>query len=138
MIFESGTIGELTERQLLDLFVGRDREMAESCCAVLIQRHSPMVFHACQAILHDPHDAEDTFQATFLLLIRKARSLWIRESLGPWLFHFACRVSASTRSAAVRHRIHEREAAGMGASTMEDIGSRSHDIPRPSLGRDGS
>ena len=113
-------MGELTDRQLLERFAGSDREMAEPCFAALIKRHGPMVLHTCQAILHDRHDAEDAFQATFLVLARKARSLWIRDSLGPWLFEVACRVAACARSAALRRRIHEREAARMGASTMED------------------
>jgi len=119
-MFESGTMVELTDRQLLERFAGRDREMGEPCFAALIKRHGPMVFHACQAILHDRHDAEDAFQATFLVLARKARSLWIRDSLGPWLFEVACRVAASARSAALRRRSHEREAVRMGASTSED------------------
>jgi len=98
-VFESGTTGELTDRQLLDRFAGRDREMAELCFGALIERHGPMVFNTCEAILHDRHDAEDAFQATFLVLTRKARSLCVRESLGPWLFQVACRVAASARSA---------------------------------------
>jgi RNA polymerase sigma factor (sigma-70 family) len=119
-IFESGTMGELTDRQLLERFAVGDREQAEPYFAALIKRHGPMVLHTCQSILHDRPDAEDAFQATFLVLARKARSLWIRDSLGPWLFEVACRVAACARSAALRRRKHEREAARMGATTMED------------------
>ena len=94
--------------------------MAELSFAALIKRHGPMVFRTSQAILRDRHDAEDAFQATFLVLARKARSLWIGDSLGPWLFQVACRVAACARSAALRRRVHEREVAGMGVSTVED------------------
>jgi DNA-directed RNA polymerase specialized sigma24 family protein len=115
-IFESGTIAALTDQQLLEGFAGRDGEPTELCFDALIKRHGPMVLRTCQAILHDRHDAEDAFQATFLVLARKARSLWVRESLGPWLFEVACRVAACARSATARRRFHERRAAGMAAS----------------------
>jgi RNA polymerase sigma factor (sigma-70 family) len=118
-IFESGTIGELSDRQLLERFTSSDRETAELCFSALIKRHGPMVFRTSQAILRDPHDAEDAFQATFLVLARKARSLWIRDSLGPWLFQVACRVAACARSAAHRRRGHERKTAGTRASMVE-------------------
>ncbi len=97
-IFESGTVGDLTDRQLLDRFVGRDRDMAELCFAALVERHGPMVLRTCQSILQNRHDAEDAFQATFLVLTRKARSLWIRDSLGPWLFQVARRVAGCART----------------------------------------
>ncbi len=119
-IFESGTMGELTDQQLLERFADPDREMADRCFAALIKRHGPMVLHTCHAILHDRHDAEDAFQATFLVVARKAPSLWIRDSLGPWLFEVAFRVAACARSATLRRRMREREAARMAMSTMED------------------
>jgi len=119
-IFESGTIGELNDRQLLDRFANSDRETAELCFAALIKRHGPMVFRTCQSIVHDPHDSEDAFQATFLVLAQKARSLWTGNSLGPWLYQVACRVAAGARSAAQRRRSHEKKAAGMAAATLED------------------
>ncbi len=110
-IFESGTVGDLTDRQLLERFVGRDRDMAELCFAALVERHGPMVLRTCQSILQNRHDAEDAFQATFLVLTRKARSLWIRDSLGPWLFQVARRVAGSARTESLRRLNREREAA---------------------------
>ena len=71
-IFESGTVGNLTDRQLMERFVGADRDMAELCFAALVERHGPMVLRTCQSILQNRHDAEDAFQATFLVLTRKA------------------------------------------------------------------
>jgi len=119
-IFESGTFGELTDRQLLERLSGRDHETAELCFAALVKRHGPMVFHTCEAILRDRHDAEDAFQATFLVLARKAQSLWVRDSLGPWLFEVSCRVASHARSAALQRRIHERKAGRTARSTLED------------------
>jgi RNA polymerase sigma factor (sigma-70 family) len=120
-IFESGTVADLSDRQLMERFAGRDRETAELCFAALIKRHGPMVFRTCQAVLRDRHDAEDAFQATFLVLARKARSLWVQDSLGPWLFEVASRVAASARSAALSRRNHERRAAKMGSSIAEGV-----------------
>src|SRR5262245_29195701 len=59
--------------------------------------------------------AQDAFQATFLVLVRKARSLWARDSLGPWLHGVACRVASSARLAEARRRVHERRAAELAA-----------------------
>ncbi len=57
------------------------------------------------------HAVEDAFQATFLVLVRRARSLWVRDSLGPWLFQVAVRVSASARASEVRRRRLEQRKA---------------------------
>jgi RNA polymerase sigma factor (sigma-70 family) len=68
----------------------------------LVGRHGPMVLGVCRSILRDPHAAEDVFQATFLLLIRKAGSVRKRESVGPWLYGAARRVALEARGAASR------------------------------------
>ena len=70
-----------------------------------------MVWRACVAIVHDEHEAEDAFQATFLVLVRKARSLWVRDSLGPWLFQVACRTASCLRTTVNRRRTLERRCA---------------------------
>jgi len=119
-LFESGSLGALTDRQLLELFTTPDSETAELAFAVLLKRHGPMVLRTCTAILHDRHEAEDATQATFLVLARKASSLWVRDSLGPWLFGVARRVASRARSTAVRRRAHEQEAAEAAARTTED------------------
>ena len=67
------------DRALLAAFLGGDREAA---FARIVQRHGAMVFGACQRLLGDRHDAEDAFQATFLILARKARSIARPEALG--------------------------------------------------------
>ena len=87
------------------------RDSAESAFAALVERHGPMVYRVCRTVLGDEHDAQDAFQATFLILSRRARSLWVRDSLGPWLYGVAYRTSSCARSASARRRTHERKAA---------------------------
>jgi DNA-directed RNA polymerase specialized sigma24 family protein len=102
------TGGGLTDGQLLGRFVAaRD----ESAFAALVRRHGPMVLGVCRRVLADYHDAEDAFQATFLVLSRRCGSLRIAGSLGPWLYGVARRVASSARMAADRRRRHERKAA---------------------------
>ena len=132
-LFDAGAIGEQTDRQLLELFTGRDRTAAELAFTVLVKRHGPMIFRACRAILHDPHAAEDAFQATFLVLARKAPGLWVRGSLGPWLLSVARRVACCARTDASRRRAHERTAAELRGASHG--GSRRGMIAMPSSTR---
>ena len=84
-LFNDGTIGSLADRQLLERFVERSGEEAELAFSALVKRHGPMVLRVCRSILIDTHDAEDAFQATFLVLGARARSLHVQDSLRPWL-----------------------------------------------------
>jgi RNA polymerase sigma factor (sigma-70 family) len=110
VLFGVGTYANLTDGQLLERFATDRGEAGELALAALIERHGPMVLRVCRGVLADPHDVEDAFQATFLVLIRKARGLWVRESLGPWLHQVAARTARGARSAAARRR-HDRLAA---------------------------
>ena len=78
-----GTAGELTDGQLLERFATREGAGAEQAFSALVERHGPMVLRVCRGVLADPHDVEDAFQATFLVLVKKARSLWVRRFAGP-------------------------------------------------------
>ncbi len=104
MLFQVGTIGSLSDRQLLEQFQSHAADAAEAAFAGLVERHGPMVIRACRSVLQDEHAVQDAFQATFLVLVRRARSLWVRDSLGPWLFQVAVRVSASARASEIRRR----------------------------------
>ncbi|APW60235.1 RNA polymerase sigma factor [Paludisphaera borealis] len=115
LLFSGGSITGLTDGQLLDQFTTRRGEASEPAFAALVERHGPMVLLACRSILRDEHDAQDAFQATFLILARKAGSLWIRDSVGPWLHRVACRVAVRSKLDSDRRRGVERRAAEMKA-----------------------
>ena len=110
-LFDRGTIGGKTDAELLDLFAQGDA--AEMAFETLVARHGPDVLRACRRILSDPNDADDAFQATFLVLARRASSGSIGrpESLGPWLYGAALRVARKARVAAARRRRHEQRVA---------------------------
>ncbi|MFI5457215.1 MAG: sigma-70 family RNA polymerase sigma factor [Isosphaerales bacterium] len=121
-LFNVGTIAELTDGQILERFATSRGEAAELAFAVLVERHGPMVLRVCRGVLADPDDQEDAFQATFLVLFKKARSLWVRDSLGPWLHQVAYRTASCARSAAARRRRHERRAAMSRQESRHEIG----------------
>ncbi|AMV25969.1 ECF RNA polymerase sigma factor SigE [Gemmata sp. SH-PL17] len=89
----------LPDAELLDRFV---RYADHPAFEVLLRRHGPMVFGVCRRTLINVSDAEDAFQATFLVFIRKARSLRRADRLGPWLYGVACRVAMKARARAAR------------------------------------
>ena len=108
MLYSLGTVGEWSDGQLLGRFLAReDPAESEAAFAALVERHGAMVLRVCQRILGDSHDAHDAFQATFLLLVRKASSIRSRESVGDWLFRIARRVAvrAGVDAARRRHRL---------------------------------
>jgi RNA polymerase sigma factor (sigma-70 family) len=102
--------GGLSDGQLLGRFVaGRD----EAAFAALVRRHGPMVLGVCRRVLRDGHDAEDAFQATFLVLARKAAALGQREAVGSWLYTVAFRAALEARAANARRRARERQVGEM-------------------------
>jgi RNA polymerase sigma factor (sigma-70 family) len=114
-LFNIGATRELTDGQLLERFSSGEGEAAELAFEALVERHGAMVLRVCRAQLVDPHDTQDAFQATFFILVKKARALWVRDSLGPWLHQVAFRTAACARSAAARRRRHEQRAAEVAA-----------------------
>src|SRR5438874_9757333 len=89
----------LTDGQLLECFLSRREEAAFEA---LVRRHGPMVWGVCQRVLRNCHDAEDAFQATFLVLVRKAASILPRELVGNWLHGVAYRTSMKVRTTTAR------------------------------------
>ncbi len=110
-LFELGAAGTLSDGQLLERFAGRGGDGAELAFAALVERHGPMVLRVARSVLRDEHAAHDAFQATFLILARKGSSLWVRDSIGPWLHAVAWRVASQGRVAEGRRRRSERSAA---------------------------
>jgi RNA polymerase sigma factor (sigma-70 family) len=88
--------GGLTDGQLLECFIHRREEAAFEA---LVRRHGPMVLGVCRRVLAHDQDAEDAFQATFLVLVRKAASLTARERVGNWLYGVAYRVALQAKAA---------------------------------------
>jgi RNA polymerase sigma factor (sigma-70 family) len=100
----------LTDSQLLDQFA---LQQDETAFEALLHRHGRLVFGVCRRLLGDVHDAEDAFQATFLILARKAGGLSRRELLGNWLYGVAYKVAARARKTAIRRRLRERTDADL-------------------------
>src|SRR4051794_5996912 len=101
-LFGMGTLGGLSDGQLLERFVSRKDEAAEVAFAALVGRHGPMVLRVCRGILRDSHGAQDAFQATFLVLARRASTLGGEDSLGNWLFGVAYRTALKARTSTAR------------------------------------
>jgi RNA polymerase sigma factor (sigma-70 family) len=99
-----GCARQWTDQQLLDDFAARRSEAAFSA---LVSRHGPMVLRAIRRVLRHEQDAEDAFQATFLVLARNAGSIRKREAVASWLHGVAYRTAMKAKRGAARRRNHE-------------------------------
>ena len=122
-IFHEGTVAGQKDEQLLRRFADAGDELA---FRALVARYGPMVLTVCRGVLRDKIDAEDAFQATFLVLVRRARSIQDESALGAWLHRVAVRVAVEANRASARRRGAERRAAEEKTMNL-----------RPELGRDG-
>jgi RNA polymerase sigma factor (sigma-70 family) len=93
----------------------------------LVGRHGPMVLSVCREILREPHDAEDAFQATFLVLVKKGGTVRERDALAGWLHKVAHRVAIQANTAAARRRTLERRVGQMAVATVADGPAASED-----------
>ena len=100
-------LDERSDGELLERFVARRDQAAFEA---LLRRHASLVWSVCRRVLGDPHDAEDAFQATFLILSRKAGSLDPSRTIANWLYTVACHVSLRARGVAGRRREREKNA----------------------------
>jgi RNA polymerase sigma factor (sigma-70 family) len=100
----------LTDGQLLADYLSRRDETA---LAALVRRHGPMVWGVCRRVLCNYHDAEDAFQATFLVLVRKAASIASPEMLANWLYGVAHQTALNARAVAAKRRARERQVTEM-------------------------
>ena len=110
-LWDGGAAAGLTDGQLLERFASGRGAVSEFAFAALVEKHGPMVQRVCHRILRDAQESEDALQATFLVLALGGRSLWVRNSLGPWLHRVAIRVAVRARAKAQRRRAAERRAA---------------------------
>jgi RNA polymerase sigma factor (sigma-70 family) len=104
------TAPQLTDAQLLRRFV---EQREEAAFAALLQRHGPMVLGVCRRVLRHQQDAEDAFQATFLVLARRAGAIRSRPQLAGWLYGVAYRTARHARRLACKRRARERQVANM-------------------------
>jgi RNA polymerase sigma factor (sigma-70 family) len=112
------TIGDRTDRQLLEHFLA---ERNESVFEVLVHRHGPMVYRVCWRVLQHAEDAEDAFQATFLVLARSLAAVRNRNSLASWLHGVARRIALKARAQSVTRRRNEALATIPSAIPPDDL-----------------
>jgi RNA polymerase sigma factor (sigma-70 family) len=133
-LYTLGAVGSLTDHQLLERFLARaDEAESEAAFAALVERHGAMVLTVCQRILQQHEDARDAFQATFLVLARRARSIHGRGALGAWLFGIARRVASRARGDATRRRRLEKFHAERLSRNDGQATTRAH-APEPDYG----
>src|ERR1700759_1698645 len=104
-LFAKGVVTGLSDAQLLERFLTQGDAGAFEA---LVARHGPMVLSVCRGILREPNDAEDAFQATFLVMVKKADTIRGRHALGGWLYRVAQRVAIQANAAAARRQAHEK------------------------------
>jgi RNA polymerase sigma factor (sigma-70 family) len=115
-LFDTGTGSGQTDRQLLDRLA---TDSARQALEILIHRHGSMVMRVCRNLLSNPDDADDAFQATFLVMVTRKRSIRHLESLSGWLCGVATRVCAKSRSQSARRKQIEDDAASRALRTAQ-------------------
>jgi len=101
------------DEELLEQFLGGEEFDSQDAFRALVVRHGPMVLGICRHILNQEHDAEDAFQATFLVLARRGSSIRDRRVLAGWLHEVAYRIAVKARGGAARRRSVERQSVAM-------------------------
>jgi RNA polymerase sigma factor (sigma-70 family) len=142
-LFNFGAVGTMSDPRLLDQIASRRDEAAEAAFEELVIRHGPMVFRVCQSVLHDAHDAEDAFQAVFIVLANRAGSIRRSASVASWLFGVAQRVATrakrgDSRRRALNQRVADRTSESYLPAANDPDWEILHDetMPaRPSRGR---
>ena len=112
-LFQCGAAGQLSDAELLERFVSGRDEAAESAFAALVERHGVMVLGVCRRVLGNRDAAEDAFQATFLVLAKKASAIARREQLACWLHGVARRAALDARARATRQKAREKRLGAM-------------------------
>ena len=105
--FSEPLLEDLTDTALLQAFAV---DNSQAAFAVLVRRYGPLVLGVCRRVLHHDHDTEDAFQATFLILARKAGTIHKQESLWSWLYTVAYRIALRVRASQARRKSRELQA----------------------------
>jgi RNA polymerase sigma-70 factor (ECF subfamily) len=124
-IFGGGGAAGVSDGHLLERFLGPRDEAAERAFEMLVNRHGPMVYRVCRQVLRNGQDADDAFQAVFMVLARRAGGVRNRESVGSWLYGVSLRVAARARQGTRRRETRERQAE----VGLEDIPAASAEYP---------
>src|SRR6266852_4071710 len=111
-----GDATSMTDGELLDCFITRGDEAAFEA---LLRRHGPMVLNLCRRMIGNWQDAEDAFQAAFLVLARKAAVVVPRESVGNWLYGVAYRTARRAKAVSARHHAREKQVKDMPHPAIE-------------------
>ena len=130
-LFGGGSVAGLADRQLLERFTTRRDAAGEAAFAALVSRHGPTVLHVCRQLLGDRHHAEDAFQATFLVLARKARSIHVPDLLGNWLYGVALRTARKAKVRLARQHRHEEDGSMSGPGPGSDA-----PVDQPAMARE--
>ncbi len=127
-------VNQPTDGQLLECFIARRDEVA---FAALVRRHGPMVLGVCRRVIGNPDDADDAFQATFLVLVRKASSVRPRQAVGNWLYGVAFRTALRVRGRVARQRARETSLPELApaASEAEKFSPEEHSLLHAELSR---
>jgi len=107
-LLKLGSVSTLTDGQLLARFVSSQEQAAFE---ELVRRHGPMVLRVCRRVLYHAQDAEDAFQATFIVLMRKAQAIAKQDSVASWLHGVAYRIALKARTSASERHARERASA---------------------------
>ena len=100
-IVEKDDVAGMPDADLVRRYV---RQRDEAAFEVLVRRHGPLVLSVCRRVLRNSHDAEDAFQATFLVLVRKANTLRSPCTLANWLYGVAYRTALEARKTSAKRR----------------------------------
>jgi RNA polymerase sigma factor (sigma-70 family) len=110
---------ELSDEDLLEKFLNGEESESQRAFGALVERHGPMVLGICRHVLNQHQDAEDAFQATFLVLAQKGASIRNRRVLAGWLHEVAHRIAVKSRTSVVRRRTLERQGVAMSPPATE-------------------
>ena len=103
-LFRLGVVAAMSDTSSSNKFVAESESDCQLAFEAIVRRHGPMVLGVCRRVLRDHHDAEDAFQATFLVLALKAGTVRKRHSLGPWLHSVAARIARRARLVSRRRK----------------------------------